>query len=152
MGTTRVIRHIRAPRTAVYRALLDPVAVQTWMVPEGMTSQVHAFEPREGGAFRISLTYDEPTATGKTSARTDTHHGRFTRLVPDTLVVQAVEFETDDPALQGEMTASYTLTDTEDGTEVVGLHEGLPPGISPDDNEQGWTMALDKLAQMVEEG
>jgi hypothetical protein len=28
----------------------------------------------------------------------DTFHGRFVRLVPDTEVVQVVEFETDDPA------------------------------------------------------
>ena len=47
------------PRATVYRALLDADAVETWMVPTGMTSHVHAFDPREGGAFRISLTYDE---------------------------------------------------------------------------------------------
>jgi hypothetical protein len=29
-----------------------------------MTSHVHEFDPREGGSFRISLTYDEPTGTG----------------------------------------------------------------------------------------
>jgi hypothetical protein len=33
------------------------------------------------------------------------------RLVPDTEVVQTVEFETDDPAMQGEMTITYTLAD-----------------------------------------
>ena len=48
MTSTRVRQHINAPRAAVYRALLDPGAVATWMVPSGMTSQVHAFEPREG--------------------------------------------------------------------------------------------------------
>jgi hypothetical protein len=31
------------------------------MVPESMTSHVHSFEAREGGEFRISLTYDAPT-------------------------------------------------------------------------------------------
>ena len=76
-------RHIRAPRARVYAVLLDPVAVQQWMVPDGMTSEVHEFDAREGGAFRISLTYDEPTRSGKTSAHTDTHHGRFVRLVPE---------------------------------------------------------------------
>ena len=75
-----------------------PVLVQQWMVPDGMTSHVHSFDAREGGTFRISLTYDRPTSTGKTTAQTDTFHGRFVRLVPDTEVVQAVEFETDDPA------------------------------------------------------
>jgi hypothetical protein len=28
----------------------------------GMTSYVHAFDAHEGGFFRISLTYDAPTA------------------------------------------------------------------------------------------
>src|SRR5581483_10179260 len=69
-------------------ALLDAAAVQRWMVPAGMTSQVHVFEPREGGSFRISLTYDEPTGTGKTTAHTDTHHGRFLKLVPDQQVAE----------------------------------------------------------------
>jgi uncharacterized protein YndB with AHSA1/START domain len=107
--TTRVARHVRAPRARVYQALLDSALVQQWMVPDGMTSHVHSFDAREGGTFRISLTYGQPSPTGKTTAQTDTFHGRFVRLVPDTEVVQAVEFETDDPALQGEMTITYAL-------------------------------------------
>ena len=104
MGSTRISRRVNAPRAAVYRALLDSRAVATWMVPTGMSSQVHAFDAREGGSFRISLTYDAPTATGKTSAHTDSYHGRFVQLVPDERVVEVVEFETTDPALRGEMT------------------------------------------------
>ena len=143
-------RHIEAPRARVYRALLDPESVQHWMVPDQMTSRVHSFEAHEGGTFRISLTYDVPTTAGKTTAQTDSFHGRFVRLVPDTEVVQTVEFETDDPAMQGEMTITYTLTDAGGGTDLVGLHENLPPGVSPDDNELGWSMSIDKLARLVE--
>ncbi len=40
MGSTRLRWHVNAPRAAVYRALLDPGAVERWMVPAGMTSQV----------------------------------------------------------------------------------------------------------------
>lgn len=150
MSTTRVTRHIHAPRARVYRAVLDPESVQHWMVPDGMTSCVHWFEGREGGTFRISLTYDRPTAAGKTSSRTDSFHGRFVRLVPDTEVVQVVEFETDDPAMQGEMTITYTLADAGRGTDLVGLHENLPPGVPPADNELGWSISIDKLARLVE--
>jgi uncharacterized protein YndB with AHSA1/START domain len=150
MATTRVTRHVAAPRAAVYRALLDPAAVQRWMVPDGMTSEVHAFEARVGGLFRISLTYDAPTGTGKTTSHTDTHHGRFVELVPDERVVQIVEFETSDPALQGEMRITWELADADGGTDVIGTHEGLPPGVSPADNELGWRMSLDKLAALVE--
>jgi uncharacterized protein YndB with AHSA1/START domain len=152
---TRIRRHVNASREAVYRALLDAHAVQTWMVPDGMTSHVHAFDPREGGAFRISLTYDAPTGEGKTTAHTDTHHGRFVRLVPNEQVVQVVEFETADPALQGEMTITFTLADAqggEGGTELLAVHEGLPGGVSRADNDLGWQMSMGKLAALVEAG
>jgi uncharacterized protein YndB with AHSA1/START domain len=151
MSTTRVTRHIRAPRSAVYRALLDRRAVEQWMVPDGMTSHVHVFEAHEGGTFRISLTYDAPTATGKTDSHTDTFHGQFARLVPDTEVVQLVEFETEHPELQGEMTITYTLSEAAGGgTDLVGLHEDLPAGVRAADNELGWSISLGKLARLVE--
>ena len=151
MSTTRLSRHIRAPRGRVYEALIDAGAVQRWMVPDSMTSHVHSFDAREGGTFRVSLTYDAPTDTGKTSAQTDTYHGRFVRLLPGEEVVQVVEFETADPALQGEMTVTFTLAEAADGgTDVVGVHENLPPGVPPEDNELGWSMSLSKLAQLVE--
>ena len=150
MVTTQLSRHIRAPRSAVYRALLAADDVGQWLVPEGMTSQVHAFDAREGGAFRVSLTYDAPTPTGKTTEHTDTYHGWFVRLTPDTEVVQVIEFETDDPSMSGRMTVTYTLADADGGTDLVGRHANLPPGVSAADNELGWRMSLDKLARLVE--
>src|SRR5690242_10672727 len=93
-SSTEITRHLKAARAEVYRALVDPQAVAAWMVPNEMTSQVHLFEAREGGRFRISLTYDQPTGAGKTTAHTDTYHGQFVRLVPDEQVVEVMEFET----------------------------------------------------------
>jgi uncharacterized protein YndB with AHSA1/START domain len=144
--------HVKAPRPIVYRALLDARAVATWMVPTGMTSQVHAFDAREGGAFRISLSYDAPTGTGKTTAYTDTFHGRFLKLVTNEQVVEVVEFETSDPALRGEMTITIALADADGGTDVFAVHDGLPPGLSSADNEAGWRSSLAKLAALVEAG
>jgi uncharacterized protein YndB with AHSA1/START domain len=152
MNSTRVRCHVRAPRASVYRALLDARAVATWKVPTGMSCQVHEFEPHEGGSFRISLTYDEPTGTGKTTAHTDTYHGRFVKLVPDEQVVEVVEFETADPAMRGEMTITTTLTDADGGTDLLAVHDQLPPGLSAADNELGWQMSLAKLAEFVESG
>ena len=120
------------------------------MVPDAMTSEVHSFDAREGGTFRISLTYDTPSGAGKSSAQTDSFHGRFVKLVPDTEVVQLVEFETDDPTMQGEMTITYLLADADDGTNLTGVHENLPPGVALADNELGWSMSIDKLAKLVE--
>jgi uncharacterized protein YndB with AHSA1/START domain len=147
---TRISQYVNAPRAQVYRALIDADAVARWMVPDDMTSQVHEFDGREGGAFRISLTYTAPGQAGKTMAQTDTYHGRFVTLAPAERVVEVIEFETSDPAMRGEMTVSFTLTDAGDGTEIRAVHANLPPGLSPADNELGWRMSLEKLARLVE--
>ncbi len=115
-----------------------------------MTCRVHSFDPREGGAFRISLTYNAHVGEGKTTAHTDSYRGRFVDLVPNERVVEVDEFETTEPGLQGEMRITITLSDKNGGTEVVGLHEGLPPGVSLADNKAGWRMALGRLAALVE--
>jgi uncharacterized protein YndB with AHSA1/START domain len=118
-----------------------------------MTSLVHAFDGREGGAFRISLTYDAPSGIGKTTAQTDTYHGRFVKLQPDEKIIEAIEFETANPAMQGEMTVTISFVDAEEGgTDVLAVHDGLPPGLSPADNETGWRLSLAKLAELVEAG
>ena len=146
---TRLTQLVAAPRAAVYAALLDPAAVSTWMVPDGMTSHVHEFDAREGGAFRVTLTYEEPTGTGKSTAHSDTYHGRFVELVPDTRVVEAIEFESADPMMRGEMLVTFVLTDADGGTLVSASHENVPPGVSPEDNELGWRMSLGKLARLL---
>jgi uncharacterized protein YndB with AHSA1/START domain len=150
MNATRINRHINASRASVYQALLDPQAIPRWKVPDGMSCCVHAFDAREGGAFRISLTYDSPTETGKTAARTDTYHGRFIRLLPNEQLVECDEFETDDPAMRGEMIITITLSDADGGTDLQVVHDNLPPGLSAADNETGWQMSLNKLAALVE--
>ena len=149
MRVTRVSQYIKAPREILYRALIDPSAIAIWKVPTGMTCRVHTFDARVGGTFRISLTYDAPTGVGKTTAHTDTCRGRFVELVPNERVVEIDEFETQNPALRGEMKITIELADKEGGTEVVGVHEGLPASVSAADNEVGWRMALGKLASFL---
>ncbi|MDX6313627.1 MAG: hypothetical protein QOF44_3091 [Streptomyces sp.] len=141
---------MNAPRSAVYRALLDAAAIAKWRVPAGMSSHVHEFDAREGGSFRISLTYDAPTGTGKSAAHTDTYHGHFVKLVPNEQVVELFEFETADPGLRGEMTMTTTLTEAGDGTDVLIVHEGIPDSVPVADNETGTRMALAHLAELVE--
>ncbi|MFG3155895.1 SRPBCC domain-containing protein [Streptomyces sp. NPDC048219] len=150
MHSTRVSRHVNVPRAAVYRALLDADAVAAWRVPHGMTARVHTFEAREGGTFRVSLTYEAATGIGKTGAHTDTYHGYFARLVPGERVVEVLEFESEDPAFAGTMTMTTTLTEVAGGTDVVVVHEGLPDAVPAADNETGTRMALAKLAALVE--
>ena len=146
MSTTRVSALLRAPRAAVYRALTDPAMIGRWRFPDGMTSVV---ELQEDGGFRVTLTYEAPDERGKTTARSDTYRAHFRRLVPGELVVEVDEFETADPQLAGEMTMTITLRDSDGSTELLAVHEGVPPGVAPEDNELGWRMALDRLAALL---
>lgn len=150
MYSTRVSQFVKAPRSAVYRALLDADAVGKWRVPTGMRSQVHEFDAREGGRFRVSLTYDAPGPAGKSAAHTDTYHGHFAELVPDKRVVEVLEFETEDRELGGVMMMTTTLTDEDGGTNVVIEHDGLPDAVPAEDNETGTRIALANLAALVE--
>ncbi len=62
--------------------------------------------------------------------------------------MEVEEFGTADPALRGEIT--ITLADADGGTNLVAVHDGLPAGVSPADNEAGWQEALARLAALVE--
>jgi uncharacterized protein YndB with AHSA1/START domain len=153
--STKVSRIIKAPRHAVYKACLDPGALAKWRVPENMTAHVHAFDAREGGTYRMSLTYQDPQQSpgGKTSKDTDTFQGRFVELVPDEKIVEAIEFESQAPGFAGEMTMTTRLADADGGgTEVTILCEDLPAGIRPQDNETGTRQSLHKLAALLENG
>jgi hypothetical protein len=48
------------------------------------------------------------------------------------------------------MTITTTLSAANDGTDILAIHDDLPPGLRPADNEAGWREALAKLAALVE--
>ena len=150
MYSTQITVHVDAPRSAVYRALVDPAAVARWRVPDGMTSQVDEWDPREGGTFRIALTYDAPGRSGKSMSHTDIYHGHFEKLVPDEQVVEVLEFEDPTGKFGGTMTMTTTLADADGGTDVSVVHDGIPDSVPSADNETGTRMALANLATFVQ--
>ena len=50
------------------------------------------------------------------------------------------------------MTITITLADAGDSTDILGVHDGLPSGVSTADNEAGWQSSFAKLAELVETG
>jgi|GEM_PF-2903179 len=55
-----------------------------------------------------------------------------------------------DATIQAEMTASPTLSDGHGGIDVAAVHGAVPRGVSPQDNETGWSMSLGKRAKLLE--
>jgi uncharacterized protein YndB with AHSA1/START domain len=151
MNATDHTTYIDAPPSRVHAALLDPRLLPRWRVPAGMRCHVHAFDARQGGAFRVSMTYEAPDdAVGKAGARTDTYHGWFARLVPNACVVERVAFMTADPRMQGEMRITTRPVPEGSGTRLPAVHEQLPPGVTPADNEAGRRDSLKKLAALLQ--
>lgn len=141
--------HFDAPPSTVYQALLNENLLSQWKVPDEMDCTIHEFHAVEGGRLRISLSYNNPDEKGKSTGNTDTYYGLFTRLIPYKEIVEVDEFETKDSAMQGKMTITYRLEEEGEGTDLLIIHEGLPSGVSLQDNEIGWRMALEKLADLL---
>lgn len=151
-NSTRTSRVIKAPAEDVYQAFIDPHALVTWQSPGDMTAEVHAFDARVGGGYQMSLYYPETEQQnrGKTSGHEDRYTARFLELTPPKRIVQAITFDSDDPAFSGEMTMIVTLEEGAGGTEVTFRFEDIPAGIRPEDNDAGTRSSLEKLARYVE--
>ena len=147
----RASRLLNASPQAIYRAFVDQQALAAWLPPEGMRGEILAFEPREGGAFEMALTYKEAgQGHGKTSENAEMVKGRFGEMVPERRIVWLVQFESDDPKFAGTMRMTWEFLPVAGGTEVTIRAEDVPVGISPEDHDEGLRSSLNGLARAVE--
>jgi uncharacterized protein YndB with AHSA1/START domain len=146
-------RVIHASEETIYGAFADAQALENWLPPRGMTGCMLAFDFREGGLYRIRLSYNEPQhIPGKTSEHADEVTVRFVRLVTNQCIEQAVSFESENPEYSAEMKITWAFNEVEDGTLVAVRCENVPDGIRPEDHEAGLVSSLENLARFVERG
>lgn len=142
-------RTVPASPAQVYAALTTAAALQTWLPPKGASGRIEAFEAREGGPFRMILTFADSAHAGKTTAHTDVVDGRFVELLPDERVVEDFEFVSDDPAFSGTMRMRWTLGRADGGTRVRVEAENVPPGIDKSVHERAIASSLDNLSAFL---
>jgi uncharacterized protein YndB with AHSA1/START domain len=151
MRTDRASKLIAASRERVFDAFTQREAVLEWLPPKGAIGELDLFEPVAGGAFRMTLTFDEGKASpGKTSQNTDTVDGRFVELVQPERIVQDFDFVSDDIRFAGTMTMTWQLRAQEGGTLVEVAASNVPAGIPHDEHEQGMASSLSNLADYLE--
>ncbi|MBT2570065.1 SRPBCC family protein [Planococcus sp. ISL-110] len=144
-------RVIAASPKTIYQAFMDPAALSSWLPPEGMSAHIDLLEPREGGAYKMTLTYEsEHSNLGKTSENTDVSEGTFLELVPNTKIRLSVQFDSEDPTFSGEMIQTWYLEAVLEGTKVTIVCEHVPEGIRKEDHEEGLDSTLENLAQFIE--
>ncbi|MBV9096619.1 MAG: SRPBCC family protein [Frankiaceae bacterium] len=150
--TDSASRVIPATPDRIYAALVDEDALTAWLPPSGMTGRFEVFDARPGGGYRMALTYDDSARSGKSGGATDIVDARYVELTPSVRVVQAVVFDSDDPALAGTMTMTWELHQVDGGTEVVFRADDVPDGISAADHATGMNASLANLARFLADG
>src|SRR3984893_17892393 len=151
-ASTRNSKYIKATPEALYRAFTDPAALAVWLAPGDVIGEVHSLDDRVGGGYKMTRCYpsSENIFRGKTREREDRFTARFVELTPPRRIVEAITFDSVDPAFSGEMIMVVTFEAEDGGTTVSILFKDIPSGIRPEDNEAGTRLTLEKLARYVE--
>jgi uncharacterized protein YndB with AHSA1/START domain len=139
--TLSQIRILRAPPERVWRALTDPAALVKWNPPDGFVAEVHEFDLRVGGGYRMAF-------RNFTTGQEHGFGGTWREVVPHERLVATDRF--DDPNLPGEMVMTYRLRPVAMGTELTVEQQGLPDVIPEDACRLGWQQSFDALARLVE--
>jgi uncharacterized protein YndB with AHSA1/START domain len=142
---------VAAKADDAYRAFSNPDALMAWLPPGNMTGRVLEYDFREGGRYRIELTYagDAPAQGGKTTGRTDVSTGRFLALAPGKQIVQSVEFESADVSFAGEMLLTWSFEALPAGTLVSISAQNVPRGITKADHDAGLRASLANLQRFL---
>jgi uncharacterized protein YndB with AHSA1/START domain len=148
--TDSASRLISAPPETVYRAFAEPGALEQWLPPANMIGTMLRFDFREGGSYRMRLTYKEPQAqAGKTAEDADEFEVRLIQLREGERIEQEIVFESNDPAFAGIMRMIWIFQPAGNGTLVTVRADNVPVGIRPEDHEAGMSSSLENLAAFV---
>ena len=134
-GTTLVLRRaFTASRQRVFRAWIEPGALEHWFRPKGMSVSVSKLEARVGGSFRFDLENGSSIV------------GTYLQIVPPEKLV----FTWSGGATQDKETV-VTLDFLDQGpvTEVVLTHERLSTPELRALFGSGWPSLLDALAEVL---
>src|SRR5215471_18598971 len=113
-------KFIKASPSKIYDAFTKPGAIETWLPPEGMTGHMLTFDFRVGGMYRMRLSYrGQEHMPGKTSKDSDEVEVRFLKLIRDKRIEQSVSFNTESTEFLGEMSITWVLEKSEQGTNVT---------------------------------
>jgi uncharacterized protein YndB with AHSA1/START domain len=127
---------LRTTPERLYRACLDPDAMDKWLPPNGFTGKVHHMDARVGGTYKMSF-------TNFTSGKSHSFGGEYLELAPHKHLRWADRF--DDPNVPGEMTVTVDLQKVSVGTEVNG-RAGRDPGSHSAGRVPSWLAGVTQPA------
>jgi uncharacterized protein YndB with AHSA1/START domain len=132
---------MQAPAERIYRAFMDPDALQKWLPPNGFVGKVHDMDARVGGTYRMSF-------KNMTTGNSHTFGGTFVELIPGERIRKTDKFES--PGLPGEMDVTVDLKTLSVGTDVRIVQANIPEAIPAEQCYLGWQESLNLLTMLVE--
>lgn len=138
--TTLVIKKMyQAPVAEVWRAWTDPNEVASWYGPEGFTTEIHEFDFRKGGNYRLTMKAPDGT--------THPLHGTFMECNPMKKLVMTWQWENTEgmSGMNAETLVTVEFAEHKGGTEMLFKHEKFPTQESADNHTKGWTSSFVKL-------
>ena len=143
--TDQAARAVAATPEQVFEAFVSEEALLQWLPPEGATGSFEHFDLRPGGSYRLRLTFER--APGKTTADSDVVRVRIVELVAGERLVQAADFDSEDPAFAGTMLMTWQVSPAPEGGALVRIRaDDVPDGISAADHAAGLASSLENLA------
>jgi len=132
-------RVLQAPCALVFQAWTDPKLMAQWWSPKEIECRSVSADLKVGGAYRIHMVSEkgEHIAVGK-----------YKRIVPNKLLQFTWQWE------HYAMPDSVVTVEFEDlgkTTRLTLTHEGLPDQEDAADHTRGWTSAIEKFAELIEQ-
>ena len=127
----------------VFDAWIDPEQIAAWYGPEGFTNDVHTFEVKEGGTYRLTMNAPD----GKKHPL----KGQFITINRPSKLVFTWQWEkgmgeADDGR---ETTVTVEFTPVGDTTEMTMTHAGFVSEKSKQMHNQGWSSSFNKLEKIL---
>jgi uncharacterized protein YndB with AHSA1/START domain len=141
----QIVRQFRAPPDVVFSACTDPAIMARWLGPKDWTVVALHADVRTDGRFWFRMV----GPSGVLAAE-----GIYEIVEPPTRLVHSwrwAEGSVEHPADGTVSRVTYHIEPLGSGTRLTFTHEGLKDREGADSHSRGWSDALDKLAEAIDE-
>ncbi len=138
----RVFANVSADK--VFAAWTDPEIMASWYGPEGMETTIHAFDLREGGAYRLTMKAPDGTLFPL--------RGVFTEIRRPNRLAFSWQWESNaELAMPGAQETSVTVDIRAIGGDVALTltHSGFATPEAIAQHNDGWTSMMTKLTSLL---
>ena len=142
--TITISRFFTIPVHELYGYFMDPVLIERWCAPEGMSLKVPAFDARVGGKY----IYEHSNGKGIFRAR-----GHFRKIIQNQMI-QMVDDEITDPTgkiVEKKLACDITFSAFGNGSGVIIRMSGFSSAASAEECQTGWNQCFDKLQDLVKD-